>query len=76
MLPLRTRDGKAGLVYKLGMKNGKANIDEYAPIYNPAEWKSDGDNYEPGLPGLAAWAATLGAVLLGGAFAVYATSAL
>ena len=68
-----TRSGKAGLVYKLGMKNGKGNIDEYAPIYTPEEWKVDGDNYEPGLPGLAAWAATLGAVLLAGAFAIYTT---
>ena len=65
-----TRAGKPGLVYKLGMKNGKANIDEYAPIYTPNEWKFDGDKYEPGFAGLAAWAATLGAVLLGGAFAV------
>ena len=38
--------------------------------------KFDGDRYENGLPGLAAWAATLGAVLLGGAYAIYATSAL
>ena len=71
-----TRTGKAGFVYKLGQKNGKANIDEYAPIFSPDEWKSDGDQYEPGLPGLAAWLVTLGAVLLGGAFAVYSTSAL
>jgi photosystem II protein len=71
-----TRAGKPGFVYKLGLKNGKANIDEYAPIYTPDQWKFDGDNYEPGLPGLAAWAATLGAILLGGAFAVYSTSAL
>ena len=68
-----TRSGKPGLVYKLGMKNGKGNIDEYAPIYTPEEWKVDGDQYEPGLPGLAAWAATLGAVLLAGAFAIYTT---
>lgn len=60
-------------MYKLGMKNGKGNIDEYAPIYTPEEWKVDGDNYEPGLPGLAAWAATLGAVLLAGGFAIYTT---
>jgi photosystem II protein len=64
------------MVYKLGMKNGKANIDEYAPIYTPDEWKVDGDKYEPGLPGLAAWVATLGAILLAGAFAIYSTSAL
>lgn len=31
----------------------------------------DGDKYEPGLVGLAAWAATLGAILLAGAFAIY-----
>jgi len=68
-----TRSGKPGLVYKLGMKNGKGNIDEYAPIYTPEEWKVDGDTYEPGIPGLAAWAATLGAVLLAGAFAIYQT---
>ena len=68
-----TRSGKPGLVYKLGMKNGKGNIDEYAPIYTPEEWKVDGDTYEPGIPGLAAWAATLGAVLLAGAFAIYTT---
>jgi len=67
----RTRDGKAGFVYKLGNKNGKANIDEYAPIYTPDAWKVDGDKYEPGLVGLAAWAATLGAILLAGAFAIY-----
>ena len=70
------RDGKAGMVYRLSLKNNKANIDEYAPIYTPEVWKFDGDNYEPGLVGLAAWAATLGAILLGGAFAVYSTSAL
>lgn len=52
----KTRDGKAGFVYKLGQKNGKGNIDEYAPIYTPDQWKFDGDKYEPGLPGLAAWA--------------------
>jgi len=73
---LRRRDGKAGYVYKLGIKNGKANIDEYAPIYTPDAWKFDGDTYEQGFAGLAAWAATLGAILLGGAYAVYATSAL
>lgn len=72
----RARGGKAGYVYKLGLKNGKANVDEYSPIYNPDDWKFDGDVYENGLPGLAAWAATLGAILLGGAYAVYATSAL
>jgi len=75
-LARRTRDGKQGFVYKLGLKNGKANIDEYAPIISPNEWKVDGDLYEPGFTGLAAWLATLSAVLLGGAFAVYATSAL
>ena len=70
------RDGKKGFVYKLGLKNGKGNIDEYAPIYTPEEWKFDGDSYENGLVGLAAWAATLGAILLGGAYAIYATSSL
>ena len=64
------------MVYKLGMKNGKGNVDEYSPIFTPEEWKFDGDKYEPGFAGLAAWAATLGAVLLGGAYAVYSTSAL
>ena len=24
------------------MKNGKGNIDEYSPVYNTDEWKSDG----------------------------------
>ena len=40
----RSRNGKAGYVYKLGLRNGKANIDEYAPIYTPSEFKTDGDN--------------------------------
>ena len=40
--PVRSRSGKPGKVYKLGDKNGKANIDEYAPIYTPDQWKFDG----------------------------------
>ena len=28
-------NGKPGYVYKLGLRNGKANVDEYSPIYSP-----------------------------------------
>lgn len=55
-----TRDGKPGYVYKLGLKNGLGNVDEYSPIYTPETWKKDGDVYEPGATGLALWAAVLG----------------
>ena len=30
-------------MYKLGLKNGKANVDEYSPIWTPQDFKSDGD---------------------------------
>ena len=33
-------------MYKLGLRNGKANVDEYSPIYTPEEFKTDGDKYE------------------------------
>ena len=60
-------------MYKLGLRNGKANIDEYAPIYTPEEFKTDGDKYEGDLK-LAA-GAVLG-VIGTGALAILATSAL
>ena len=44
----RSRAGKAGYVYKLGIRNGKGNVDEYSPIWNPGEFKTDGDKYEAG----------------------------
>lgn len=71
-----TRDGKPGYVYKLGVKNGKANVDEYSPIYSPDEWKSDGDVYEPGFTGIALWAAGFLALLGTSAFLIYSTSQL
>ena len=69
----RSRNGKAGYVYKLGLRNGKANIDEYAPIYTPSEFKTDGDKYEGDLK--LAVGAVLG-VIGTGALAILATSAL
>lgn len=71
-----TRDGKPGYVYKLGLKNGRGNVDEYSPIYNPGEWKSDGDVYEPGAAGLAIWAAGFLALLGASAFLIFSTSNL
>ena len=68
-----SRDGKAGYVYKLGLRNGKANVDEYSPIWDPNEFKTDGDKYEGNL---FYWAATLGGVIGSGALAIYLTSAL
>jgi photosystem II protein len=69
-----TRSGKPGYVYKLGLKNGKGNVDEYSPIYNTVEWKSDGDVYEPGFTGIALWAAGFLALLGTSAFLIFATS--
>ena len=66
-------NGKPGYVYKLGLRNGKANVDEYSPIYSPNEYKTDGDKYEGDLK-LAA-AAVLG-VIGSGALAILLTSAL
>ena len=54
-------------------RNGKANIDEYAPIYTPSEFKTDGDKYEGDLR--LAVGAVLG-VIGTGALAILATSAL
>lgn len=67
------RGGKAGYVYKLGLRNGKANVDEYSPIWLPQEFKSDGDKYEGNL---LYWAATVAGVIGSGALAIYLTSAL
>lgn len=72
-LVVHSRSGKAGYVYKLGLRNGKANVDEYSPIYTPSEFKTDGDKYEGDLK-LAA-GAVLG-VIGTGALAILATSAL
>merc|ERR1712100_400069 len=69
----KRRDGKSGYVYSLGLRNGKANVDEYSPIYSPDEFKSDGDKYEGNL---LYWAATLAGVIGSGALAIYLTSAL
>lgn len=69
----KRRDGKAGYVYSLGLRNGKANVDEYSPIYSPEEFKSDGDKYEGNL---LYWAVTLAGIIGSGALAIYLTSAL
>jgi len=69
-----TRSGKPGIVYKLGVKNGRGNVDEYSPVYNEAEWKADGDVYEPGAAGLALWAAGFLALLGASAFLIFSTS--
>ncbi|KAH7332418.1 hypothetical protein KP509_20G086200 [Ceratopteris richardii] len=62
-------------VYQFSKKYG-ANVDGYSPIYTPEEWSATGDVYAAGPTGLAIWAVTLGALLLGGALLVYNTSAL
>ncbi|KAI3906791.1 hypothetical protein MKW98_004824 [Papaver atlanticum] len=62
-------------VYQFTDKYG-ANVDGYSPIYTPEEWSESGDRYAGGATGLAIWAVTLGAILLGGALLVYNTSAL
>ena len=54
-------------------RNGKANVDEYSPIYLPEEFKTDGDKYEGNL---LYWAATLAGIIGSGALAIYLTSAL
>ena len=71
-----TREGKQGYVYKLGLKNGLGNVDEYSPIYYTCDWKSDGDVYEAGPVGLLLWAATFLAVLGISGFVIYSTSQL
>lgn len=71
-----TRSGKPGFVYKLGLKNGRGNVDEYSPIYNENDWKADGDVYEPGPAGLALWAAGFLALLGASAFLIFSTSNL
>jgi photosystem II protein len=68
-----SRSGKAGYVYKLGLRNGKANVDEYSPIYTPEEFKTDGDKYEGDIK-LAALAVV--GVVGTGALAILLTSAL
>ena len=67
------RSCKAGYVYKLGLKNGKANVDEYSPIWTPQDFKSDGDKYEGNL---LYWAVTLAGILGTGVLAIVLTSAL
>jgi photosystem II 10kDa protein len=69
----RRRTGKSGYVYKLGLRNGKANVDEYSPIYLPQDFKSDGDKYEGNL---LYWAVTVAGIIGSGALAIYLTSAL
>ena len=71
-----TRGGKQGYVYKLGLRNGLGNVDEYSPIYDTRDWKSDGDVYEAGPVGLLLWAATFLAVLGISGFVIYSTSQL
>ena len=60
-------------MYKLGVRNGKANVDEYSPIWDPKEFKTDGDKYEGDLR-LAALA--LVGVVGTGALAILFTSSL
>ena len=60
-------------MYKLGLRNGKANIDEYAPIYTPEEFKTAGDKYEGDLK-LAVVA--IRGVIGSGALAILLTSSL
>ncbi len=55
------------------MKNGKANVDEYSPIWTPQDFKSDGDKYEGNL---LYWAITLAGILGSGVLAIVLTSAL
>mmetsp|Transcript_27607 Transcript_27607/g.67923 ORF Transcript_27607/g.67923 Transcript_27607/m.67923 type:complete len:138 (-) Transcript_27607:281-694(-) len=69
----KTRGGKNGYVYKLGLRNGKANVDEYSPIWDPNSFKTDGDKYEGDLR-LAAVA--LVGVVGTGALAILFTSSL
>ncbi|XP_031505478.1 photosystem II 10 kDa polypeptide, chloroplastic [Nymphaea colorata] len=69
------RKGKGKGVYQFVDKYG-ANVDGYSPIFSPNEWSPSGDVYAGGATGLAIWAITLGALLLGGALLVYNTSAL
>eukprot|EP00245_Coleochaete_scutata_P011247 TRINITY_DN4143_c0_g1_i1.p1 TRINITY_DN4143_c0_g1~~TRINITY_DN4143_c0_g1_i1.p1 ORF type:complete len:149 (+),score=34.10 TRINITY_DN4143_c0_g1_i1:171-617(+) len=67
--------GKGLGTYQFVKKYG-ANVDGYSPIWAPSEWSKTGDTYAGGAAGLALWAVTLGAVLLGGVLLVYQTSAL
>ena len=59
--------------YTGDMKNGKANVDEYSPIWTPQDFKSDGDKYEGNL---LYWAITLAGILGTGVLAIVLTSAL
>jgi photosystem II protein len=69
------REGKGYGVYRFSDKYG-ANIDGYAPIYQPDEWSDTGNTFTPGVPGLIAWFALV-VVLLGvGANLIYSTSQL
>jgi photosystem II protein len=69
------RKGKGYGVYRYDKKYG-ANVDGYSPIYTPNEWSSKGDTYAGGENGLKIWFAGLSTLLLTGAFAIYATSAI
>ena len=63
-------------MYKLGIKNGKANVDEYSPVWTPEYFKEGGDTYEAGIPGILAWLGVITVVLGGGVAAIVSTSAL
>merc|ERR1712037_794177 len=65
--PKNPKTGKPGYVYKLGLKNGKANVDEYSPIYKREEWKAGGEVYEGGELGLKIWLAGFGGLVASGA---------
>ena len=69
------RKGKGYGVFRFEKKYG-ANVDGYSPIYTPNDWSSKGDTYAGGEAGLKVWAAGLTGLLLTGAFAIYATSAI
>merc|ERR1712157_617169 len=64
-----------GVVYRFSDKYG-GNIDEFSPIFTPETRQMSGDVYEPGLLGLAIWAAGFVGLLAVGGYAIYSTSAL
>merc|ERR1712182_177815 len=64
-----------GVVYRFSDKYG-GNIDEFSPIFTPETRPMSGDVYEPGLLGLAIWAAGFVGLLAVGGYAIYSTSAL
>merc|ERR1711924_325190 len=64
-----------GVVYRFGEKY-KGNIDEYSPIFTPEYRQRNAAVYEPGILGLAIWAAGFVGLLAVGGFAIYTTSAL